>query len=114
MGWEGFSDHQCAGGPEVFTHRLSRGVDAVKKRPSPWPSPGVPGEGKRARVSLRELADVDVLEPEGAAVVLQFDLSGGVDGFVALPVVFEGDVIDDELVVEPDGDFVADHADVEG
>ena len=53
-------------------------------------------------------------EPQIAAVALQLDLSDRVDGLAALPVVFQGHVVDDQFAVERHPDLVADHFDVEG
>ena len=48
------------------------------------------------------------------AVALEFDLFGGEDRLFAVPVVFQGDIIDDEFAVEVDGNFFTNHFDSEG
>src|SRR5690606_22476240 len=61
----------------------------------------------------RQLAQVDVLEIKLRTVALQLDLAGGIDRFVALPVVLHHDVVDNELIVELHVDTVSHHLDVE-
>ena len=61
----------------------------------------------------RDLPDEEVPEPERVAVGLQLDLPGRVDRLVPLPVVLEDRVVHDPLVVEVDGDPLADHEDPE-
>src|SRR4051812_43435984 len=63
--------------------------------------------------ALLQLLDVDVLEPERVAVVLEFDLAGGEDRLLGVPVVLEDDAVDDEDVVQLHPDLVADHLDPE-
>src|SRR6188474_1206516 len=60
-----------------------------------------------------QLLHVDVAEVERVAVVLELDGAFGIEGLVALPVVFHRDLIDDELVVELHADLVADDLDPE-
>ncbi len=68
------------------------------------------GLGDRGRGDVaRDLPDEDVAEPERVAVGLQLDLARRVDRLVPLPVVLEDRVVDDPLVVEIDGDAIADH-----
>src|SRR5688500_18642874 len=45
-------------------------------------------------------------------MMLELELTGGVNALVALPVVLHRDVLDDELLVQEAGDFVADHEDL--
>ena len=47
-------------------------------------------------------------------MALEFDGAGGVNQLVAIPVIFEHNIVDDELIVEMHGHFVANHFDVEG
>ena len=42
-------------------------------------------------------------------MMLEFDLTGGVDGFITLPVVFHRDVLSDKDIVEVHSHLVANH-----
>ena len=61
----------------------------------------------------QNLPDVDVPEVEEVAVVLQFDLAGGVDGLLPVPIVLHDDVVHDKLAIEIDRHLFPDHDDAE-
>src|SRR5260221_4957543 len=63
--------------------------------------------------SVRQLLHVDVLEPQVGAVVLQLDGALVGDALVAVEVVFQRHIIDDQLAVEPDTGLVVLHDDAE-
>ena len=48
---------------------------------------------------LLNFPDIDVLKPKRVPVRLQFNGAGGGEGLALDPKVFEGGVLDDELVV---------------
>src|SRR5258706_14878451 len=48
----------------------------------------------------REFTDVNVLEEQFVAVVLQFNLPGWIDRLFALPIIFENRVVHDQLIVQ--------------
>ena len=66
-----------------------------------------------------DFADVEIAPAGFAAVGLEFDRAADRDGALLVPweffivIVFEERVVDDELIVEPDGDTSADHDDAE-
>ena len=46
-----------------------------------------------------EFFNVNILEPKRVAVVLQFNLARRIDGFRTVPIIFEHDIVHNELVV---------------
>ena len=79
----------------------------------------MPSKGKRCLgfcdipLSARQFAHIDILEMERVAVMLEFDGSRRVDRLVALPIVFERDIVDDAHAIQEYRDFFADHDNVE-
>ena len=59
----------------------------------------------------RQLTDVNILEPQLVAVVLQFDLAGGEDRLRAIPIIFHRGVVQHHLAVEENVNLLADHHD---
>src|SRR6266566_2192648 len=61
----------------------------------------------------RQLADVNVTEPDRLLVRLEFDLAGRVNRLIAFPIVFQSDIVDHQLVIEKHRHLVADHENIE-
>ena len=68
--------------------------------------------GRDVRAPLlptRQFPDVNILEEEFVAVVLQFDLAGGINRFVAFPIILQGRIVDHQFVVQIDMHLFAHH-----
>ena len=46
-------------------------------------------------------------------MILQFDLAGGVNRFGRFPIIFQGGVVDHQLIVQKDMDLAARHQNAE-
>src|SRR2546426_1144302 len=56
----------------------------------------------RSLLVAEDFPNVDVLEPEWTAMVLQLNLPGGIDRFLSFPIILQNRISHDHLAVQKD------------